>query len=95
MCTVSDPKEEIPKALDAMTLPSAGSPFCLLLKQRESGLRVGPKGTLEIPVSFGPEDMQKFEAQIVVSVQKEDGTTWTAYPAEYVFEWAKMAYGKE
>ena len=77
-----DLKEEVPRALDAQVLPSAGSPFCLLLKQKDGGIRLGPKASLEIPLSFGPEDMQRYEAECVVSICREDGEQWTAYRAE-------------
>ena len=51
------------------------SPFCLLLKHTE-GLRVGPKSTMEIPLSFTPEDMKLYEATVTVRVRKEDGAIW-------------------
>ena len=51
------------------------SPFCLLLKQNK-GLRLGPKSSLDIPLSFAPEDMRMFEATITVSVSKTDRSSW-------------------
>jgi len=50
-------------------------PFCLLLKS-EQGIPLGPKCTVQIPVSFLPQDMCTYQAQIVVSVCREDGQRW-------------------
>ena len=51
------------------------SPFCLLLKYNQA-MRLGPKSTIDIPISFAPEDMRMFEAIITVIVKKEDNQTW-------------------
>ncbi|CAH1800026.1 unnamed protein product [Owenia fusiformis] len=57
------------------------SPFCLLLKH-SNGIRLGPKSTLDIPVSFAPEEMSMFEALCVVAVRKEDGGSWHYTPVD-------------
>ena len=51
------------------------SVFCLLLKQKES-IRIGPKSTLDIPVSFAPADMKLYEALCALSVRRADGRSW-------------------
>ena len=76
---------QVTEALDQKTSANPSSPFCLLLKQTEAGIRLGPKSTLDIPVSFAPEDMRRFEAECVVTVRKEDGSTWRAYPSRSVY----------
>ena len=51
------------------------SPFCLLLKHTTS-LRLGPKSNIDIPISFAPEDMRRFDAYISVTIRQEDGSPW-------------------
>ena len=58
------------------------SPFSLLLKNMKTALRVGPKSTLDIPVSFAPMEMRKYEALCTVVVTKEDGTPWEFVPKD-------------
>ena len=54
---------------------SPPSPFSLLLKQNK-GLRLGPKATVEVPVSFAPTDVRSFEATLSIVIHKEDATGW-------------------
>lgn len=56
------------------------SPFSLLLKHIQ-GVRVGPKSRLDIPISFAPEDMYKYEAVCTITVCKEDRSPWQHVPA--------------
>ena len=58
------------------------TPFSLLLKNMKTALRVGPKSTLDIPVSFAPTEMRKYEALCTVIVTKEDGTPWDFVPKD-------------
>ncbi|XP_064627283.1 cilia- and flagella-associated protein 47-like isoform X2 [Lineus longissimus] len=51
------------------------SPFCLLLKQKQE-IRVGPKSTLDIPVSFAPDEMRLYEAVCSLAVRRADGRSW-------------------
>lgn len=39
-------------------------------------MRIGPKSTIEIPISFAPEEMRMYEALCVVCVRSLDGTGW-------------------
>lgn len=56
------------------------SPFCLLLKHN-SNIRVGPKSTLDIPVSFAPVEMRMYEALCTVVVQQENEEKWVYSPS--------------
>jgi hypothetical protein len=56
------------------------SPFCLLLKDISS-IRLGPKSILDLPISFSPEEMRMFEAECIVNVRQEDGSTWFVTPS--------------
>ena len=58
------------------------NPFSLLLKNMKTALRVGPKSTLDIPVSFAPTEMKKYEALCTVVVTKEEGTPWEFVPKD-------------
>ena len=51
------------------------SPFKLLLKQNK-GIRLGPKATIEVPVSFAPIDVRGFDAELSIVLHKEDGNGW-------------------
>ncbi|XP_074645875.1 cilia and flagella-associated protein 47-like isoform X2 [Tubulanus polymorphus] len=55
------------------------SAFCLLLKN-DTNVRVGPKSTLDIPVSFAPDDMILYEALCVLNVRRYDGSNWKYMP---------------
>ena len=66
-------KEPITKSPADVLTPK--SPFCLLLRNAIA-LSLGPKSTVDIPVSFAPEDMRRFDSYITVSMQKEDGAPW-------------------
>lgn len=57
-----------------VTIPRE-SPFCLLLKQNK-GLRLGPKSSIDIAVSFAPEEMRMFEALVTIVITKEDRSSW-------------------
>ncbi|KAK3775916.1 hypothetical protein RRG08_017206 [Elysia crispata] len=57
------------------------SPFKLLLKH-DSGLRVGPKSTLEIPISFAPSQMVNYQAFCTVVIRREDGQQWPYVPQD-------------
>ena len=51
------------------------SAFCLLLKHT-TNIPVAPKSTLDIPLTFAPDNMNLHEALCVVSVRRENGETW-------------------
>ena len=53
----------------------SGSPFSLLLKHTKR-LRLGPKQSLDVPISFAPSEMSVYKALLAVIIQKEDGSTW-------------------
>ena len=76
MCR-AEKRSQLSRVMDENTdvTERAVSPFCLLLKQNK-GLRLGPKASLEIPLSFTPEDMRMFEATVSVSVTKLDRSSW-------------------
>ncbi|XP_033635373.1 cilia- and flagella-associated protein 47-like isoform X1 [Asterias rubens] len=57
------------------------SAFCLLLKHT-MGILVAPKSTLDIPLTFAPDNMNLHEALCVVSVKREDGTSWEYEPSK-------------
>ncbi|KAK7478911.1 hypothetical protein BaRGS_00029892 [Batillaria attramentaria] len=63
------------------TLDSPKSPFSMLLKNKTAA-RVGPKNTLDIPISFAPMEMLKYEALVTVVVTQEDGTPWPFMPTD-------------
>lgn len=69
------------KALDAEAAPGQNdnkpgvSPFCLLMKHT-SNIRLGPKNSMDIPLSFAPEDMRMYDALVTVSVRRDPGATW-------------------
>ena len=73
----AEKRSQLSRVMDENTdvTERAVSPFCLLLKQNK-GLRLGPKASLEIPLSFAPEDMRMFEATVSVSVTKLDRSSW-------------------
>ena len=72
---ITDKEQQVMAALSQEEVTGSGSPFCLLLKFSQ-GIRLGPKSTIEIPISFAPEDMHMFEAIVTVAVRKEDGSPW-------------------
>ena len=51
------------------------SPFRLLLKKYQN-VRLGPKSTLDIPISFAPEEMRLYEALCIVTMTSVDGNGW-------------------
>ena len=71
------------------------TPFCLLLKH-STAVRLGPKTTLDIPVSFAPEEMKKYEGVVTVKVRQENGSAWTYNLAEerYTFFYFKFCGDK-
>ncbi|XP_072178621.1 cilia- and flagella-associated protein 47-like [Diadema setosum] len=56
------------------------SAFCLLLK-RTAAIQLGPKATLDIPVTFAPDRMSLHEAMCLVSIRRENGGSWDYLPA--------------
>lgn len=85
LCSFTD-KEQKTRQTTCSPLPSSppegtGSPFCLLLKHSQA-VRLGPKSTLDVPISFAPEDMTMSEALCTVSIMKEDGSSWPYLPTE-------------
>ena len=76
---ITDQEQQTRQALNCPAYMQ-DSPFCLLLKDSQ-GIRLGPKATLDIPISFAPEDTKRFEALCVVCVRKEDGTSWHYVPS--------------
>ena len=78
--SISDKDKEVKEVLEDDQNPSTpkqepASPFCLLLKHNQE-LRLGPKTTLDIPISFAPEEMQKYEAVLKVKLRQESGEPW-------------------
>ena len=73
-CFCLDKDQQYHKIFHPADLP-ADSPFRLLLKKSIS-VRIGPKSTIEIPISFAPEEMRMYEALCVVSVKTLDGSGW-------------------
>ena len=69
----SDKASEEAGILESMETPI--TPFCLLLKHN-TAVRLGPKTTLDIPISFAPEEMKKYDGVVTVKVRKEDGSPW-------------------
>ncbi|XP_041462969.1 cilia- and flagella-associated protein 47-like isoform X1 [Lytechinus variegatus] len=55
------------------------SAFCLLLK-RTASIPVGPKATLDIPITFAPDRMNLHEALCIVSIKRENGEHWDYLP---------------
>ncbi|XP_048459067.1 cilia and flagella-associated protein 47-like [Rhincodon typus] len=49
--------------------------FYIPLKQNQ-GLLLPPKGKLDIPVIFAPDDMVLYEGLLVVHIKKQDGSSW-------------------
>ncbi|XP_072900577.1 cilia- and flagella-associated protein 47-like [Hemitrygon akajei] len=49
--------------------------FCIPLKQSRDILLL-PKGKLDIPLIFAPDDMTSYEGLMVVQIRKQDGSTW-------------------
>ncbi|CAL1538368.1 unnamed protein product [Lymnaea stagnalis] len=62
-------------------MPGPVSAFKLLLKHN-SGVHVGPKSTLEIPISFAPNEMINYKAFCTVVVRREDGEQWPYVPQD-------------
>jgi hypothetical protein len=54
-------------------------PFCLLLRSQQN-IVIGPKSTLQIPISFAPQAMCTYHMECVVSASREDGTCWEPLP---------------
>ncbi|XP_013416633.1 cilia- and flagella-associated protein 47 isoform X1 [Lingula anatina] len=73
--TLTDKDQQMELYDQSRDMEELDSPFCLLLKNK-SGIRVGPKSTLDIPVSFAPEEMKMYEALCVAVIRKEDGSSW-------------------
>ena len=65
--------------MDGEVDPEDRSPFTLLLK-RNMSIRIGPKSVLDIPVSFAPSKMHKYESVCAVVVKREDGLDWPSIP---------------
>ncbi|XP_048239518.1 cilia and flagella-associated protein 47-like isoform X3 [Haliotis rufescens] len=76
---LTDNEQQLERVTTGME--SEESPFCLLLKHN-TGLRVGPKSTLDIPISFAPNQMRKYVGLCTVIVHKEDGTAWQYVPTD-------------
>ena len=78
MLCCSDNLDNLPRLVDQNSdvTESESKAFCLLLKRNKS-LRISPKKTLDIPLSFAPEDMRMFGATLTVLVTKLDRTHWT------------------
>lgn len=75
-----DKNSKLEEILDG-TKSNEDSQFCLLLK-RKSGIRVGPKATLDIPVCFAPTEMKLYEAICSVIVKRDDGEKWKYAPKD-------------
>jgi len=54
---------------------SSQSAFSVLLK-RQHNIALGPKSTLQMPVTFTPHEMRAYQARLTVSVKREDGLAW-------------------
>ncbi len=78
--SLTDKDLRVEEALSGTESDPLKSPFCLLMKQKE-GIHLGPKNMLDIPISFSPEDMKKFQAECVLTVTKEDGGEWFVTPS--------------
>uniref|UniRef100_UPI00398E85F1 cilia- and flagella-associated protein 47-like isoform X2 n=1 Tax=Pristiophorus japonicus TaxID=55135 RepID=UPI00398E85F1 len=50
--------------------------FCIPLKQNQDIL-LPPKGKLDIPLIFAPDDMALYEALMVVQIKKQNGNSWS------------------
>ena len=55
----------------------SGSPFSLLLKSQRN-VPLGPRGALQIPITFAPHEMRSYQQRCTVSMRREDGLTWDA-----------------
>ncbi|XP_043556662.1 cilia- and flagella-associated protein 47-like [Chiloscyllium plagiosum] len=60
---------------DLLQCSNKESVFCIPLKQNQ-GLLLPPKGKLDIPVIFAPDDMVLYEGLLVVQIKKQDGSSW-------------------
>ncbi|XP_067896652.1 cilia- and flagella-associated protein 47-like isoform X2 [Heterodontus francisci] len=49
--------------------------FCIPLKQNQ-GILLPPKGKLDIPLIFAPDDMVLYEGLMVVQIKKQNGSSW-------------------
>ncbi|XP_078416576.1 cilia- and flagella-associated protein 47-like [Cetorhinus maximus] len=49
--------------------------FCIPLKQNQ-GILLPPKGKLDIPLVFAPDDMAFYEGLVVVQIKKQNGSSW-------------------
>ncbi|XP_070190234.1 cilia and flagella-associated protein 47-like isoform X3 [Littorina saxatilis] len=67
---------------DILRVSDQRQPFLLMLKNMKTVLRVAPKTTLDIPLSFAPVLMKKYEALCTVIITKEDGTCWDYVPKD-------------
>ncbi|XP_070567350.1 cilia- and flagella-associated protein 47-like [Ptychodera flava] len=56
------------------------SAFCLLLKN-PSNIPVPAKTNIDIPLTFAPDNMNLHEALLIISVRKEDGSSWEYLPS--------------
>ncbi|XP_077977423.1 cilia- and flagella-associated protein 47-like [Glandiceps talaboti] len=57
------------------------SAFCLLLKNSNS-IAVPAKSTVDVPLTFAPDNMNLHEALLIISVKKEDGSSWQYLPPQ-------------
>lgn len=51
------------------------APFCLLLKKC-CGIPLGPKCTLQIPISYAPFTLCQTETDCEIVARREDGVYW-------------------
>ena len=79
MVYIPDKSSDEAMALETGNKPA--TPFCLLLKH-STAVRLGPKTTLDIPISFAPEEMKKYDGIVAVKVRREDGSPWIYNLAE-------------
>jgi len=55
-----------------------GSPFTLLLKSQRN-VALGPRSSLQIPITFAPTEMRTYQARCSVLARREDGLMWDAF----------------
>ena len=68
-------ESECSRGAKSNTDESADSPFCLLLKSTQN-VPLGPRSTLQMPVTFAPHEMRMYQVRCTVSVRREDGLAW-------------------
>ncbi len=57
--------------------------FNILLNNFQN-LHVTPRGVLDIPISFSPDELRKFDVNLVVTARREARMNWAEKDSKYL-----------